>query len=135
MKDKTNNTSAFSIFGAAAATSANGNGSKTNSKVTSTVDITVDIAGLVAKGKELLEDETLNISSGKIKSFRALGKELLKDKPNLSEEFEKTTNLSGVFKFINSDAPEIGQKTNEELSHKYAHEAVQRGIDFLVMLS
>jgi hypothetical protein len=135
MKDKTNNTSAFSVFGPAAATSANGNSSKSNSKVTSTVDITVDIASLIVKGKELLEDKFLNTSSGKLKSFRALGKKLLKENHDLAEEFEKATNLSGRYKIIDSDAPEIGQKTNEELSHKYALDAVQRGIDFLEMLS
>ena len=134
MKNKTNNTSAFSIFGAASATSANGDSSKSISRVTSSVDIAIDIAGLIEKGKELLNDEFLNSSSGKIKSFRALGKELLKEKPNLAEQFEKATNLSGVYKIIDSDSPETGRKINEELSHKYAVEAVQKGIDFLEML-
>jgi hypothetical protein len=134
MKNKTNNTSAFSVFGAASATSANGNSSKSNSTVTSSVDITVDIAGLITKGKDLLSDEFLNSSSGKLRSFRALGKELFKNNPNLAEQFEKATNLSGAYRMIDSASPEIGTKINEELSHKYAFEAVQRGIDFLEML-
>jgi len=132
---KNNNTSAFSIFGSATATSANGNNSKSDSKVTSTVNIAVDIGNLIAKAKALLDDKFLNSSSGKLKSFRALGKELLKENPNLALEFEKATNLSGVYKIINSDVPESGQKINDELSHKYAIEAVQRGIDFLEMIS
>jgi predicted double-glycine peptidase len=135
MKDKTNNTSAFSIFGAATATSATGDNSKSNSKVTSIVDITVDVAGLISKGKELLEDESLDSSSGKLKSFRALGKELLKDSPNLAEQFEQATNLSGVYRIVNSENMEAGIKQNQEASHKYAYEAVKRGIEFLEMLS
>jgi hypothetical protein len=135
VRDKTNNTSAFSIFGAASSTSTNGSNSRSNSKVTSTVDITVDVTGLIAKGKELLEDESLNTSSGKFKSFRALGKELLKDNPNLADQFEQTTNSSGIYKIINSEDQENGLKINQELSHKYAVEAIQRGIDFLEMLS
>ena len=135
MKDKKNNTSAFSIFGAASATSANGESSRSTSKVLSTVPISVDVAGLITKGKELLQDSNLDTSSGKIKSFRALGRELLKESPNLAEEFEKATNLSGVYSIIDSMNPEIGMKKNQDASHKYAFEAVQRGIEFLEMIS
>ena len=132
MKDKTKNTSAVSIFGAATATSANGDESRAKSKVTSTVNITVDVAGLIAKGKSLLEDTTLDTSSGKLSSFRALGKELLKDISGLADEFEKATNTSGVYQLVTS---EEGRKKNQEASHNYAIDAVKRGIEFLEMLS
>ena len=131
MKDKKNNTSAVSIFGPATATSANGGNSNSESKVISTTTIAVDVASLIAKGKMLLEDESLDISSGKLNSFRALGKELLKDYPDLAEQFEKATNLSGSY--IMTDSAK-GIKENQERSHKTALNAVQRGIDFLEML-
>jgi hypothetical protein len=134
MKDKTKNTSAVSIFGTATATSANGDNGKSNVKVTSVVNITVDVAGLITKGKTLLEDESLDTSSGKFKSFQALGKELLKDSPNLVEGFVKATNWGGVYSFNNPVNPKTGKTKNEEASHKYAVEAVQRGIEFLEML-
>ena len=135
MKNKAKNTTAISIFGAATATSANGENSNSNSKVSSVVPINVNISGLIAKGKELLKDVNLNTSSGKLKSFRSLGKELLKDYPVLAEEFEQTTNLSGVYKFIDSTNPETGIKSNQVASHKYALDAVQRVLEFLETLS
>lgn len=135
MKDKTKNTSALSIFGAATATSANGNESNSNAKITSTVTINVDVAGLISKGKSLLDDNTLNTSSGKLSSFRALGATLLKDKPELAKQFERSTSATGVYKIVNARNPDEGIKQNQEADHKYALEAVQRGIDFLEMLS
>jgi hypothetical protein len=135
MKDKTKNTAAVSIFGAATATSANGDESTSKSKVTSSVTITVDIAGLISKGKELLSDTSLNTSSGKLSSFRALGKALLKDIPGLAEQFEQTTSLSGVYEILDSKNQDAGIKRNQENSHKYALDAVERGIEFLEMLS
>ena len=134
MKNKKNNTSAFSLFGSATATSANGDKSNSESRVISTTAISVDVGGLIAKGKMLLEDESLDISSGRLKSFRALGKELLKNSPNLAEQFEQATNLSGSFILIDSANREAGIKENQERSHKTAINAVQRGIDFLEML-
>ena len=134
MKDKKNNSLAISIFGPAAATSANGGKSNSESRVTSTTTIAVDVAGLIAKGKMLLEDESLDTSSGKLKSFLALVKELLKDSPNLVEQFEKAINLSGSFTMIDSANREAGIKKNQERSHMIALKAVQRGIDFLEML-
>jgi hypothetical protein len=134
MKDKKNNTAAFSLFGSATATSANGDKSNSESRVTSSTVIDVDVAGLIAKGKILLKDESLDISSGKLKSFKALGKELLKNSPNLAEQFEQATNLSGSFIMIDSANREAGIKENQERSHKTAINAVQRGIDFLEML-
>jgi hypothetical protein len=131
MKNKEKNTSAVSIFGAATATSANGTESKSDSRVTSTVSINVDVAGLIAKGEEILQDELIDASSGKVKAFRALGKEFLKNFPDLQKEFEQTTNLSGSYKLINSENEEEGIKENQELSHKYALRAIQNGIDFL----
>jgi hypothetical protein len=131
MKDKKNNTSALSIFGAATATSASGSNSKSDSKITTTVAINIDLAGLIAKGEEILQDELLATSSGKVRSFLALGKELLKDSPSLQKEFEQTTNLSGVYKIGNSGNEEMGINENQKLSHKYALRAVQNGIDFL----
>jgi hypothetical protein len=135
MKDKTKNTSAVSIFGAATATSANGDDSMSKSKVTSTVTITVDVAGLISKGKDLLEDATLDTSSGKLSSFRALGKALLKDISELAERFEQTTSVSGTYEITDNSNPDVGMKRNQEKSHKYALEAVKRGIDFLEMIS
>jgi hypothetical protein len=134
MQDKNNNTSAFSLFGAATATSANGDKGKSNSSVTSIVDITVDVAGLIAKGKALLEDESLDTSSGKLKSFLALGKQLLKHHPDLAQQFEKTTNLSYFSKNPFSLNSESEIKEHKERSHKCAIDAVQRAIDFLEML-
>jgi len=128
MKDKTKNTSALSIFGAATATSANGENSTSKSNVTSPVTITIDLGGLISKGKELLEDVSLDSSSGKLSSFRALGKTLLKDVPELASQFENTTSISGVYKIGN---PEY----NQIKSHENAIEAVKRGIEFLEMLS
>ena len=131
MKNKEKNTTAVSIFGAATATSANGSESKSDSKVTSTVSINVDVAGLITKGEEILQDELLDSSSGKVNAFRASGKELLKNFPDLQKGFEQTTNLNGVYKIVNSKNQKAGIKENQELSHKYALKAVQNGIDFL----
>ncbi|GHV94495.1 hypothetical protein AGMMS50293_08150 [Spirochaetia bacterium] len=133
MKDKKKNTSAVSIFGPATATSANGNASNSISKTTSTVNIAIDVAGLIAKGKELLSDETIDTSSGKITSFRALGKVLLKDIPELAGEFEKTTNLSGAYKLLDSSDTSV-EIENKRRSHQYAVEAIKRGIEFLESL-
>jgi hypothetical protein len=132
MKDKTNNTSAISIFGAATATSANGSSSKSESRVTSTSAISVDVAGLIAEGKELLEDASLNASSGALECFRAKGKELFKDSLGLAEQFEKATNPPySNYRVVNAANPDVGEKSNQAVSHKYALEAVQRGIEFL----
>jgi hypothetical protein len=128
MKDKTQNTSALSIFVPATATSANGDASSSKAKVTSAVTITIDLAGLISRGKALLNDMSLDTSSGKLSSFRALGKTLLKDAPELAAQFEKTTGLSGFYRIGD---PEYNQKK----SHEYAIDAVKRGIDFLEMLS
>jgi hypothetical protein len=128
MKDKIKNTSALSIFGSATATSANGDASIAKSKVTSPVTITIDLAGLISRGRALLDDVSLDTSSGKLSSFRALGKTLLKDAPELAAQFEQTTGSSGVYKIGD---PEYNQKK----SHEYALDAVKRGIDFLEMLS
>ena len=132
MKDKKKNTSAFSIFGNATVTSANGSNSNAISKVTSTISI--DVAGLIAKGKELLEDKMLDTSSGKLKFFQAQGKEILKEKPELAKQFEQATNTSGFYKMADSENPEIAIKHNQERSHMYALDAVKRGIEFLEML-
>jgi hypothetical protein len=93
MKNKTKNTSALSIFGSATATSANGDASTSKSKVTSPVTITIDLAGLISRGKTLLDDVSLDTSSGKLSSFRALGKTLLKDVPELAAQFEQTNRI------------------------------------------
>jgi hypothetical protein len=135
MKNKTKNTSAVSIFGAATATSANGDKSTSKSKVTSSVTIAVDVAGLISKGKELLEDASLDTSSGKLSSFRTLGKTLLKGIPELAEQFERTTNLSMAYKIIDANNPDEGIRINQERSHECALNAVKRGIEFLEMLS
>jgi hypothetical protein len=134
MKDKTKNTTAFSLFGPATATSANGDNGKSNSKTTSVVNITVDVAGLIAKGKALLEDESLDTSSGKLKFFRALGKELLKNHPELAKQFEQATSLSYFSKNPFSLNSESEIKEHKERSRKCAIDAVQRGIEFLEML-
>jgi len=128
MKDKTKNTSALSIFGSATATSANGDESTSKSEVTSPVTITIDLAGLISRGKSLLDDVSLDTSSGKLSSFRALGKTLLKDVPELAKQFEQTTGLSGVYKIGDTEH-------NQKKSHENALEAVKRGIEFLEMLS
>jgi len=128
MKDKKENTSAISIFGSATATSANGDESTSKSKVTSPVTITIDLAGLISRGKSLLDDVSLDTSSGKLASFRSLGKTLLKEVPELATQFEKTTGLSGSYKIGDTEY-------NQKKSHEYAIEAVKRGIEFLEMLS
>jgi hypothetical protein len=133
MKDKTKNTTAFSLFGSASATSANGADSNSESKAISTVNITVDIAGLISKGKELLEDESLDTSSGKFKFFQARGKEILKERPELAKEFEKITNWSGFLKMVDSGDTDA-EMENKKRRHQYAFEAVKRGVEFLELL-
>jgi hypothetical protein len=85
------------------------------------------MTSLIEKGKELLEDESLNDSSGKLSAFRAAGKTLLKDNPELAVQFEKTTHMNA--------GSGIADCRTQEASHKCAVDAVKRGIDFLEILT
>jgi hypothetical protein len=135
MKNKTKNTAAVSIFGPATATSANGDESRANSKVTSTVDIKVTVAGLISQGKELSGDSSLDNSSGKLSSFLALGQELLKDRPELAKGFEQATTVGGAYGIIDYRNPEPGTKRSQEASHNQAIAKIKRGIEFLESLA
>jgi len=131
MSDKTRNTTAFTVFGNATATSANGNNSESHPNVVSTVHINIDLselAKLITKGKELLQEKFLEASNGKLIFFKSSGKELLKEHPDLLEGFEKAIRINQYSVLF-----EKADK-KQEASHECVINAVQNGVSFLEMV-